>query len=98
MHKGLKVIISEEAKCNLVWKFIASAHWFYCEYYNICCQPMLSYKINKQQGKSGLFRTWTWQEHNYGKDIENYLNEYNKILLNTVNIFSFIHGSYHIIQ
>ena len=45
--------LSEEAKCNLVWEFIASAHWFYCEYYDICCQPMLSYKINKQQGKLG---------------------------------------------
>ena len=40
MHKGLKVIISEEEKCNLVWKFIAFAHWFYCEYYDICCQPL----------------------------------------------------------
>ena len=44
--------LSEEAKCNLFWKFIASATDFIVVN-DICCQPMLSFKINKQQGKSG---------------------------------------------
>lgn len=43
--------LSEEAKCNLFWKFIASTTDFIVN--DICCQPMLSYEINKQQGKSG---------------------------------------------
>ena len=43
--------LSEEAKCNLLRKFIASATDFIVN--DICCQPMLSYKINKQHGKCG---------------------------------------------
>ena len=43
----------EEAKCNLFWKFIASATDFIVMTYVATSQPMLSYKINKQHGKCG---------------------------------------------